>query len=107
VIIDDSSRLLIFDPKYRYSLQFGEDPESAVNKMHVYKDSIRDIEGNKIVSNAYILYPGKVGEPLKEGDIEFKVGASEMIGAVALRPASEEELTLRKEKLVSLICDSP
>lgn len=100
---DDSSRLLIFDPKYRYSLQFGEDPESAVNKMHVYKDSIRDLEGNKVVSKAYVLYPGKVGRPLKEGDMEFKVGTSEIIGAVALRPAPYEELKLRKEKLLSLI----
>jgi len=102
---EDSRLLLIFDPKYRYSLQFGEDPESAVNKMHVYKDSIRDLEGNKVVSKAFVLYPGKVGEPLKEGDMEFRVGASEIIGAVALRPASYEELNLRKEKLLSLICD--
>jgi len=105
IISVDSSRLLIFDPKYRYSLQFGEDPESAVNKMHVYKDSIRDLEGNKVVSKAYVLYPGKVGQPLKEGDMEFKVGASEIIGAVALRPTFQEELKIRKEKILNVICD--
>jgi len=105
VINVDSSRLLIFDPKYRYNLQFGKDPESAVNKMHVYKDSIRDLEGNRVISKAYVLYPGKVGRPLKEGDLEFKVGASEIIGAIALRPAFQDELKSRKEKILNLIND--
>jgi predicted component of viral defense system (DUF524 family) len=101
VVTDSSSRLLIFDPKYRYNL-LGEDPESAINKMHVYKDSIRDLQGNKVVTNAYVLYPGKVGEPLSKGDMEFKVGASEVIGAIALRPAPFEELQSRKEKILGL-----
>jgi hypothetical protein len=102
----DSSRLLIFDPKYRYSLQFGEDPESAINKMHVYKDSIRDPYGKKVVSKAFVLYPGKIEEPLENGDMEFRVGVSEFIGAIALRPAPVDELISRKTKILSLILDS-
>jgi hypothetical protein len=99
---DDSRQLMIFDPKYRYSLQFGEDPESAVNKMHVYKDSIRDLDGNRAVSKAFVLYPGEVGKSLKESDKEFKVG-EEIIGAFAIRPTPYEEIEQRKEKLLNIV----
>ena len=99
---ENSRQLMILDPKYRYNLKFGEDPESAINKMHVYKDSIRDFQGNKAVSKAIVLYPGEVGKSLGESDKEFKVG-EEIIGAFALRPTPQEEIDQRKQKLLNIV----
>jgi hypothetical protein len=99
---ENSRQLMILDPKYRHNLQFGEDPESAINKMHVYKDSIRDVDGNKAVSRAFVLYPGEVGKSLEESDKEFKV-REEIIGAFALRPTPREEIDQRKETLLNIV----
>lgn len=53
------SRILVLDPKYRSNLgaKDSNDPESAINKMHVYKDAIR---GNDFsVEAAYAIYLDK------------------------------------------------
>ena len=54
------SKILLFDPKYRSKLDAGDinDPESAINKMHVYKDAIRGDDGSHLVESAYAIYLG-------------------------------------------------
>ena len=53
------SRILVLDPKYRSKLDSGDlnDPESAINKMHVYKDAIRGIFFS--VEAAYAIFLGE------------------------------------------------
>lgn len=55
------SKILILDPKYRSILDAGSpnDPESAINKMHAYKDAIRGDDGAHIVEAAYAIYLGE------------------------------------------------
>ena len=58
---------LVFDAKYKRD---GQRPVMAdIDKMHTYRDAIRDAAGRRIVSYAAIVYPG-------EGvDYAGKVGA--------------------------------
>lgn len=53
------SRILVLDPKYRSNLDSGDpnDPESAINKMHVYKDAIRGKDFS--VEAAFAIFLGK------------------------------------------------
>lgn len=53
------SRILVLDPKYRTELgaKDSNDPESAINKMHVYKDAIRGKDFS--VEAAYAIFLGK------------------------------------------------
>ncbi|WAM22571.1 MAG: DUF2357 domain-containing protein (plasmid) [Candidatus Methanoperedens sp.] len=55
------SRILVLDPKYRTELgaKDSNDPESAINKMHVHKDAIRGEDGNHIVEAACAIYLGE------------------------------------------------
>lgn len=53
------SRILVLDPKYRSYLgaKDSNDPESALNKMHVYKDAIRGKDFS--VEAAYAMFLGE------------------------------------------------
>lgn len=75
--INGKSRILVLDPKYRSNLgaKDSNDPESAINKMHVYKDAIR---GNDFsVEAAYAIYLDK-----NDPDNYDKIG----IGGIRLFP---------------------
>jgi hypothetical protein len=62
---DAAPSVYLFDPKYKLD---GEPLESAnvegkpkkvdIDKMHAYRDAIRDAEGQRAVRYAAILYPG-------------------------------------------------
>lgn len=53
---DKPVRVLVFDPKYKLD---GERPVKAdIDKMHAYRDAIRDPENRRVVGTAAILYPG-------------------------------------------------
>jgi predicted component of viral defense system (DUF524 family) len=59
------SHVYIFDPKYKLTIDKADkeiittDPViDDINKMHVYRDAIRDKEGKSVVDYAAILYPG-------------------------------------------------
>ncbi|MFZ3383618.1 MAG: DUF2357 domain-containing protein [Candidatus Methanoperedens sp.] len=53
------SKILVLDPKYRSDLgsKDSNDPEDAINKMHVYKDAIRGQDFS--VKAAYAIFLGK------------------------------------------------
>jgi hypothetical protein len=60
-----ASRVLVCDPKYRLEGEVSEGlvpdgkPKKAdVDKMHAYRDTIRDEQGRHVGEYAAILYPG-------------------------------------------------
>lgn len=74
------SKILVLDPKYRSNLGTDEDPENAINKMHVYKDAIRGENGSRIVEAAYAIYLGK-------NEIKYPSGImTDGIGGIKLFP---------------------
>jgi hypothetical protein len=76
------SKILVLDPKYRSNLDAGDpnNPESAINKMHVYKEAIRGNDGEHIVEAAYAIYLG-------ESDIyNSKYDKKDNIGGMKLFP---------------------
>ena len=61
----EESRLLIFDPKYKLDSELSADSDSVgrpkkedIDKMHAYRDAIRDRSKKRVVALASILYPG-------------------------------------------------
>jgi predicted component of viral defense system (DUF524 family) len=93
-------RIVIFDPKYKLDSELPagntvssdagdsarQEPESEtgglgkpkkvdIDKMHAYRDSIRDTKDHRVVSYAAILYPGQT--------IEFGLG----LAAISARPS--------------------
>jgi predicted component of viral defense system (DUF524 family) len=62
------SKILVLDPKYRTNLgsKDSNDPEDAINKMHVYKDAIRGQDFS--VEAAYAIFLGK-DEPYNYDEI--------------------------------------
>ncbi|CAG0971131.1 MAG: DUF2357 domain-containing protein [Candidatus Methanoperedens sp.] len=74
------SKILVLDPKYRSNLGTDDDPENAINKMHVYKDAIRGDDGSRIVEAAYAIYLGK-------NEIKYPSGImTDGIGGIRLFP---------------------
>lgn len=60
-----TTRLIIFDPKYKLDSenvegedQGGRPKKEDIDKMHAYRDAIRDPSGRRPVVHASILYPG-------------------------------------------------
>ena len=89
-INDKLIKILILDPKYRSKLFAGDfnDPESALNKMHVYKDAIRRKMKNDyahIVDAAYVIY---LGEPKQYPDDV----STDIIGGIKLLPRENEDI---------------
>lgn len=75
-------KILILDAKYRNKLKpESEDPESAINKMHVYKDSIRE-NGEHLVESAFVLYLGDT----KIQSIDSEECTNECIGGIKILP---------------------
>ena len=64
---DSVPRLFVFDPKYKLDSEGQEDEEgltgspnkSDIDKMHAYRDAIREEGGERVVEYAAILYPGR------------------------------------------------
>ncbi|VVB89653.1 PD-(D/E)XK nuclease superfamily protein [uncultured archaeon] len=90
------SRILVLDPKYRSNLDSGDpnDPESAINKMHVYKEAIRGEDGKHIVEAAYAIYLGTTEE-------HPKYDTKDQIGGIKLFP--DENDTICYEELRKVI----
>lgn len=68
------SKILILDPKYRLNLGKEDDPESAINKMHVYKDAIRGEDGYHIVEAAYAVFLGRNEIKYPSGNMTDGIG---------------------------------
>lgn len=80
-------RVLVFDPKYKLEGEvidgmapYGKPKRVDIDKMHAYRDAIRDERGRRVVEYAAILYPG----PAVHYD-----AALEALSAV---PGSEQQL---------------
>jgi hypothetical protein len=63
--LDGTKALYLLDPKYKLDSESGGAPmdgkpkKADIDKMHAYRDAIRDDEGNRVVRLAAILYPGQ------------------------------------------------
>ncbi len=61
---DGTHEVYLFDPKYKLDSEFGADAADGkpkkvdIDKMHAYRDAIRDTEGLHLVRHAATLYPG-------------------------------------------------
>ncbi len=77
-------RVYLFDPKYKLSGadngDGGQPTKVDMDKMHAYRDSIRDAEDRRVVEYAAILYPGSTNE--------FGPG----LGALSALPSSVDTL---------------
>jgi hypothetical protein len=85
---ENQSQLLLFDPKYKLDSEISDanDPgahpkKGDIDKMHAYRDSIRDASAKRVVSFASILYPGPT---IRYGD---------GIAALKAMPGEDDELT--------------
>ena len=60
--LDSPSRIYLFDPKYKLSRGYeggaATPKKEDIDKMHAYRDAIRDREQQHVVQYAAILYPG-------------------------------------------------
>lgn len=98
-------RVLVFDPKYRLESEVseglvpdGKPKKVDIDKMHAYRDAIRDEQGRRVVEYAAILYPGAAVRfdsglealqaiPGMEPGLETRLG--EVIAAALTRDAAE------------------
>lgn len=66
---DQAPKIYIFDPKYKLDSEaeevtpsdkheYGKPKAVDINKMHTYRDAIRDANDKTVVEHAAILYPG-------------------------------------------------
>jgi predicted component of viral defense system (DUF524 family) len=88
---DQPVRIYLFDPKYKLD---SETPEESfisskplkvdIDKMHAYRDAIRDEEDRRVVQYAAILYPG----PL----VSYARGIAALSAVPTLEPRLAEEL---------------
>jgi hypothetical protein len=75
--------VLVFDPKYKLVSEEGAEPGDGtpkkvdVDKMHAYRDAIRDGHGRRVVRYAATLYPG------------ISVDFGDAIGAIRMYPGDE------------------
>lgn len=83
-------RVWLFDPKYKLDGEWLEGGDTSgkpkkidIDKMHAYRDAIRDSEGRRVVQYAAILYPGP--QQLYPDGIE----------ALSAQPEQEEALVKR------------
>jgi predicted component of viral defense system (DUF524 family) len=97
---DGSREVVIFDPKYKLVSEEGTEPGDGtpkkvdVDKMHAYRDAIRDETGRRVVRFAATLYPGKT-----------KI-YGEGLSAIRLYPGEEAETTKQVQAVVrSLIAE--
>lgn len=87
--------LLVLDPKYKLDSEFVEDghidgrpKKEDIDKMHAYRDAIRDPNDRHPVAFAGILYPGP--------DFSFGYG----IAAISARPGQNANLKARIRDLI-------
>lgn len=87
--------LVLFDPKYKLDgdLIEGETADGRpkkvdIDKMHAYRDAIRDADGQRVVSSAAILYPGP--------DVRY----GDRIGAIRAIPGDDATLYDRTREIL-------
>ncbi|MFL6332943.1 MAG: DUF2357 domain-containing protein [Pyrinomonadaceae bacterium] len=67
-------RLYLFDPKYKLMAENadaersdGKPKKEDLDKMHAYRDAIRDASGERVIEYAAIMYPGSETETYGQG----------------------------------------
>jgi predicted component of viral defense system (DUF524 family) len=86
VELEGTDSAIVFDAKYRLDSEsaddrasgFGEPSEDDINKMHVYRDTLRTGEDKRFTPAAYVIYPGRKEKLYDEG----------RLGAIPMRPGS-------------------
>lgn len=73
-------RIVIVDPKYR--ITGSKPPKSAKTELSHYKETIRDSLNRRLVSSAYVIYPGKLSKSF---------GKNKDFGYLGLTPNSDME----------------
>ena len=88
---DQPPRIYLFDPKYKLEGEFleakvgdGKPKKVDIDKMHAYRDAIRDEEGRRAVRYAAVLYPGTE-------DVRYATG----LEALRAYPGTEKVLERR------------
>lgn len=89
VQIEGMESALVFDAKYRLDSEspeeraagVGEPKSDDIDKMHVYRDALRNSLGQPFVPAAYVLYPGN----------KLVMHDKNRLGAIPLRPAASSE----------------
>ena len=100
--IGTPTRVLLFDPKYKLDGEIeggmtGTRPlKTDIDKMHTYRDAIRDAEGNRTVEYAAILYPGEGVRFPADPDVPPQVEA------LRADPGNSEFLSDRLSRLFGL-----
>lgn len=89
-------KVIIFDPKYKLDSDAvgsydvaGHPKKVDIDKMHSYRDAIRDVNEQHVVEYAAILYPGR--------SISYGYG----IEAISARPYNIEEFNCKLHEIVS------
>lgn len=89
-------RLYLFDPKYKLIAEEadagrsdGKPKKEDIDKMHAYRDAIRDASGERVVEYAAIMYPGSETKTYGQG-----------LEALSSLPGSVGVLNTRLRKLV-------
>ncbi len=91
---DGSRDLVLLDPKYKLMSEEGTDPGDGtpkkvdVDKMHAYRDAIRNREGQSLVRFAATLYPGQTA---RYGD---------GLAALQMYPGREQQLKISLETVL-------
>jgi predicted component of viral defense system (DUF524 family) len=62
--LNEAASIYLFDPKYKSEGDVSDEQNTQlkkidIDKIHVYRDVIRDQQGNHVVKYAAILYPGE------------------------------------------------
>lgn len=88
-------RVILFDPKYKLDSD-GQDSAGSplkadIDKMHTYRDAIRDTGGHRVVHSAHILYPGET----------LLYGAE--VGAIGANPQERATLQSQLRHLIPLV----
>ncbi|ADU29393.1 DUF2357 domain-containing protein [Evansella cellulosilytica] len=93
--------IFLFDPKYKLQSEDeifdnalnhnnkGKPQKVDIDKMHAYRDAIRDEKGGQVVEHASILYPGET--------VEYINGLS----AIQAYPSMDKELIEPVEKVIN------
>lgn len=94
-------RLLLLDPKYKLESDVGSSPEINgrpkkvdIDKMHAYRDAIRDIGGRHVVAAACTIYPGP--------SVHYASGIDALAGIPSQGRMLENAVKAQLEALLSL-----
>jgi predicted component of viral defense system (DUF524 family) len=91
---------LLLDPKYKLDSEADADPgdgmpkKEDVDKMHAYRDAIRDVSGAHVVQHAATLYPG-TSKTYGDG-----------LSAIRAYPGDEHDMRHRVRDLVGRLVDT-